>query len=461
VRPEPPSESAWTAPLASGLVFGPADPQTLARWWSALGDPLLAELVERGLAGSPSVAEAEARVRESRARRKVARADLLPSIEASGSTSRSHTGDTSGRSVGGVEIPGLALGGGGGDRSLYQAGFDAIWELDVFGGRRRELEAAGADLAASEENLRDARVTLAAEMALAYVDLRALQRRLSLAEANLRAQAETFEIASWRAQAGLTTALDVEQARTSLEQTRAEIPLLRAGVGSAKHRLAVLAGEPPAALDALLADPRPIPTAERELAVGVPAETLRQRPDVRRAERELASATARVGVATADRYPDLSLVGSIGLESTAADALFSSGAGTAAFGTRLVQSILDFGRRSGAVEAQDALREQALARFGATVLAALEEVENALVAFDEEQQRRAALDEAAGAANRATALSRDQYSSGLVDFEAVLASERSLFSLQDQLATSEGEVTANLIRLYKALGGGWSPENGG
>jgi NodT family efflux transporter outer membrane factor (OMF) lipoprotein len=432
----------------------------LATWWGALGDPLLADLIERGLSGSPSVAEAEARVRESRARRRIARADLLPSIEGSGSTRRSHEGSTSGSSVEGVEIPGLAFGGGG-DRSFYQVGFDAIWELDLFGGRRRELEAADADFAASEENLRDARVTLAAETALAYVDLRALQRRLALAEANLRVQAETFEIASWRAEAGLTTALDVEQARTNLEQTRADVPLLRSALESAKHRIAVLAGAPPAALGALLAEPRPIPAAQRELAVGVPAETLRQRPDVRRAERELAAATARVGVATAERYPSLSLVGSIGLEASASDALFSSGAGTAAFGTSLVQSILDFGRRSGAVEAEDALREQALERFGATVLSALEEVENALVAFREEQERRQALSEAAGAAERASALSRDQYSSGLVDFESVLASERSLVSLQDQLATSEGEVTANLIRLYKALGGGWTPENGG
>jgi len=188
---------------------------------------------------------------------------------------------------------------------------------------------------------------------------------------------------------------------------------------------------------------------------------LRQRPDVRRAERELAAETARVGVATAELYPSLSLVGSIGLEASAGNALFSSGAGTAAVGTNLVQSILDFGRRRGNIEAQDAVREQAFARYGQTVLVALEEVENALVAFAEEQERRLALREAAGAAGRATALSRYQYTSGLVDFESVLVAERSLFSLQDQLATSEGEVTANLIRLYKALGGGWTPGSGG
>ena len=444
VRPLSPDPSAWNATSATESGT-PSDDATLATWWTVLDDPILTELINRAVARNPGVLEATARVRQARAQRQVARADFLPTVQASGGVTPSLQSKES-------------FGGPDRDRTLYQIGFDSTWEIDLFGRTRRSVEAASADLAASEENLRDVLVSLVGELALTYVDLRRAQSQLTIAKANLAADQETFEIAQWREQAGLTTALDVEQARTSLESTRARIPPLRASIAQIGNRLAVLTGDPPEGIAGRFAEQKPIPVAPLTIAVGVPADTLRRRPDVRRAERELAAETARVGVATADRYPNLRLVGSIGLEALTPGGLFSAGADAGSLAVTLAQTVFDFGRISGNIEARDAVREQAAARYHSAVLTALEDVENALIAFAQEQERRTALTEATAAAERAALLSRDQYTSGLVDFETVLVAQRSLYTLQDQLAASEAEVTADLIRLYKALGGGWTPE---
>jgi NodT family efflux transporter outer membrane factor (OMF) lipoprotein len=447
---------AWSSALEQGASEVEPDAARLAGWWQALGDPLLSELVERALGASPTLLEATARVRQARAERRAARAALLPSFEGRASSQQSHSAGEAGGSFSGVPT------GSSGDRSLYQAGIDAIWELDVFGGLRRGAEAADAALAASEADLDDVRVSLLAELALEYVELRALQARLAAGEANLALQEETAQMAAWRAEAGLTTELDVEQARASLEQTRADLPLLRRGIAQSQRRIAVLIGEPPGALDARLAPPAAIPLPPREVAVGVPAALLLRRPDLRRAERELAAETARVGVATARKYPSVSLIGSLGVDALDGEELFPfSDAGSSAIALNLGQVIFDFGRIRAQIDAQDALREQALARYRGALLVALEEVEDALVAYAREQDRALALSEAAGAAGRAAELSRARYASGLVDFEAVVLAERSMVSLRDQLVASQGEVTSNLIRLYKALGGGWVPAGSG
>jgi NodT family efflux transporter outer membrane factor (OMF) lipoprotein len=444
-RPLTPEPPAWNATLAGGPP-APADDATLSTWWRVLGDPMLTDLVESAVTRNPGVLEATGRVRQARAQRQVARADFLPTVQASGGVTQSRQSEK-------------AFGGGGDrDRTLYQAGFDSTWEIDLFGGIRRSVEAASADLAASEDNLRDVLVSLVGELALTYVDLRRTQTQLAIAEANLEADKETYQIAQWREQAGLTTTLDVEQARTSLEETRSRMPTLRTSITQAENRLAVLTGEPPEAIAGKFKEQKPVPVVPLTIAVGVPADALRRRPDVRRAERELAAETARVGVATAARYPNLKLIGSIGLEAATPGGLVSAGADAASIATTLAQTVFDFGRISGTIEAQDAVREQAAARYQSVVLTALEDVENAIVAFAHEQERRTALTEATAAAERAALLSRDQYTSGLVDFETVLVAQRSLYSLQDQLAASDAEVTADLIRLYKALGGGWTPE---
>jgi NodT family efflux transporter outer membrane factor (OMF) lipoprotein len=448
VPPERPGAESWSSPLEHGLQSDAPDELALARWWEVLGDPVLVELEQRAARANRDVAVAVARLNEARAHRKGARAGLLPSATAGGNVARTRS---SGASFAGIEPPDFT-------RESYDVGFDASWEIDLFGGLRRGVEAARADLAAREADLHGVRVSVAAEVAESYVEVRALQRRIELAEANESAQGETLAIAGWRGEAGLTTGLDVEQALASLEQTRAGIPQLRAALASARLRLAVLVGEPPGALDALLAAPAPVPLPPDRIAVGVPASALARRPDVQSAERGLAAETARVGVATAQQYPRLSLTGSLGVQSLEAAELFTAAARTSSVAGSVAQVLLDFGRVRAQVEAQEAVRERALAQLEQTLLLALEEVEGALVAYAQEQERRSALASAAGAAERAAELSRAQYASGLVDFESVIVAERTLVSSQDQLAASEGACTQNLVRLYKALGGGFESE---
>lgn len=439
--PEVSASAHWAADLEGGMTPAQIDAQTLAHWWTTLNDLILSSLIERAVAGNLDLKEARARVREARARRGITEADRFPTIDATASARSSRSSEETG---------------GGSERELYAVGFDAAWELDLFGGRRRTIEAAEAELQADEEDLRDVLVSLLAEVALNYVEVRSFQTRLSAAEANLGAQEETYRITQWRFQAGLTTQLDVEQAKYSLEQTRAQIPVLQTGLVQAENRLAVLLGQPPGSLKDALAEPKAIPVTPLQVAVGVPADVLRQRPDVRRAERQLAAQTAQVGVATADLYPKFSLLGSIGFEALSTDNLFSWGSRTHSIGPTVAWPLFDAGAIRSNIEVQSALQEQALIRYEAAVLSALEEVENAMVAYAEEQRRRHALEEATQAALRALELAQSQYSAGLIEFSNVLIAQRALLSLQDQLAVGEGEVTSNLIALYKALGGGWT-----
>jgi NodT family efflux transporter outer membrane factor (OMF) lipoprotein len=440
--------------MSDGLANVPADKAVLASFWQTLGDPTLDDLVTRAIAANLDVQAAQARLRQARAQRQVALGAFFPKVTGDANASRNYSARTSTRQVNGQPV---RLGGARG-RTLYSAALDASWEIDLFGGLRRGLEAANAERDAAQEDLRDTLVSLLGELATNYVDVRAAQERLRIAEANLGSQSETFDLTNWRAQAGLTTELDVEQARTVLESTRAAVPTLRTQLEAAKNRIAVLLAQPPGALDAELADPKPVPSTPREVAVGVPADTLAQRPDVRRAERQLAAETARIGVEKAAYYPSLNLLGSIGLEALEPGGLFRAGAWTFARSAGLTQTVFDGGQIYGNVKAQEAARDESLALYQSTVLSAIEEVENALVAFAQEQDRRAALSAGAEAARHALELAQNQYGAGLIDFQTVLDAQRSLYTLQDQLAQSDGQVTSNLVRLYKALGGGWSPE---
>ena len=440
VKPETELPSAWYSELQDGLTNTAIDPQTLAQWWSTLEDPALSSLMERAVRGNLDLKNARARVREARALRGINRARLFPIIDATGSATKSRSSENSGD---------------GTESELYSAGFDAGWELDVFGGVRRSVEAAEADLEASWENLHDVLVSLLAEVPLNYMEVRTFQAQFAVAEANIAAQEETFAYTSSRFEAGLSNELPVQQALTNLEATRSQIPSLRTGLTAANNRLSVLLGEQPGAVNRELAEPRPIPVPPLTVAVGVPADTLLHRPDVRRFERLLAGQTARIGVATADLYPKFFLTGTIGLESLSASDLFNSASRTWLFGAGVLWNVFDAGATRQRIEFQSALREQALNEYGSKILLALEEVENALVAYAQEQLRRESLKAATAAAQRAVVLAQDQYVAGLVDFNNVLVAQRSLLSLQDELALSEGAVTSNLVRLYKALGGGW------
>lgn len=453
--PELPSIDEWRTPPAGARVSA-ADDETLGAWWKVLNDPTLDQLIEQAVEHNKTIEQAMARVREARARRGVAAAGLFPTLGGSASardTDRTIRGDRGEDS----RLPDDgSLGGFSSSGESYTAGLDASWELDLLGARRRSLEAANASLVAAEAELRDALITLLGDVALSYVNVRTTQARLSYAERSLESQRALLDITSWRTEAGLATVLDMEQARASYSQTLAQIPSLESSLESAKNRLAVLTGQEPGALHEMLAERRPVPTAPREIVASVPAEVLRRRPDLRAAERRLAAQTAQVGVATAALFPSLSLSGSFGFSSTRAGDLFSSGVETTGYGLSLNVPIFRGGALRQQVAVQNALVDQALATYESTVLSILEEVENALTQWANEQRRYEALVQSVESARTARELAVAQYNSGLVDFQTVLNADRQLISSEDALAVSSGELTANLIRLYKAFGGGWS-----
>ncbi len=449
--PETAAPKNWSSDLASGLVAKPTDAQTLARWWTVFNDSTLSGLMEQARKGNLSVRKAEAALREARADRGIQRAALFPtaSVNAAGSRTRSSK-----------------AAGGGGTANNFANGFDASWELDIFGGKRRSLESATATMESSEEDLRDTLVSLFAEVAVDYVEIRSYQMQLAIVESSVASQTETYEIVRWRHQSGLITQLDEDQARLSLEQTRAEIPTLRRNLEQTGHNLAILLGQQPGTLKTLLVSTNPIPVPPSEVAVGVPANALRQRPDVRSAERKLAAQTAQIGVAEADRYPTFTLNGSIGLESLMLGNLYTASARTAQLAANATWKFFDGGKIRENIKKQVALQEQVLCDYETAVLTALKDVENAMVAYANEHTRRRALAEAVRAGQSALDLARNQYFAGLVDFETVLTTQRSLLSAQRELVISDATISSDLISLYKALGGGWtslspSATNGG
>ena len=444
--PQMPAPDEWHTSSTGGFKAESADQAALASWWTVLNDPTLNQLVEQSLANNTTVKQAMARVTEARARRGIAGAAFWPSINASTSGNRSSS-DSVLTSDGQIVT---------GSREIYQAGLDASWEIDLFGGTRRAYESSTAQLGATEADLRDVLVTLLGDVALAYIDVRTTQSRLTFAERNLESQREVVDITGWRAEAGLATSLDVEQAKSSYSQTLAAVPQLESALEAAKNRLAVLTGQTPGSLEGVLGERKPIPVAPAEVIASVPAEVLRRRPDIRAAERRLAAQTAEVGVATAQLYPSLSLSGSIGVNATRTSDLISDGLHSNRYGISLSMPIFRAGALLQNIRVQNALVESAFATYEGTVLSAYEEVENALTAWANEQKRHAALVDSVESARIASELALMQYNSGLVDFQVVLTADRQLISTEDALAVSDGELTSNLIRLYKAFGGGWS-----
>jgi NodT family efflux transporter outer membrane factor (OMF) lipoprotein len=410
----------------------------LSHWWLRLNDPLLSELIDEALKASLDLRSAQARLREARARSAVASADLYPNVTASASASRNHANDRT--------------------NNLFRTGFDADWELDVFGGVRRSVEAARADTEASRASLLNTQVSLVAETALNYVEVRTLQTRLRIARDNLASQTETLQLTSWRAQAGLVSSQDVDQARSNREQTRARIPGLETSMAEAEYRLDLLLGKAPGTLHGRLAAPGELPWVPMEIAVGIPADALRQRPDVQSAERRLAAETARVGVAEAARYPSFKLSSSIGLEALTMSALGNSSAATWSLLGGITAPIFNAGKLRNQVVIQDAVREQAEVAYEQAVLTALQDVENALVAFSRTRESSEALASAAESARNAAQAARQRYGAGLIDFQSVLDTERTVLSVEDSLASTRSDRVLALIRLYKALGGGWSPQ---
>jgi NodT family efflux transporter outer membrane factor (OMF) lipoprotein len=344
------------------------------------------------------------------------------------------------------------------DQNLFQAGFDATWELDVFGGVRRGVEAADDDIAAAEWNWRDTLVTLLSEVARNYVDCRSLQRRIAIANQNIVSQRETLNLTKTRFKAGLTGELDVVRAEAQLATTESQVPTLETSLKQVIHQLGVLLGQPPEALLAELSAEAPIPLVPPELPVGLPSDLLRRRPDVRRVERQLASATALIGQAMADLFPKFSLTGSFGWQSAEANKLFKARSDTWSVGPGVQWPIFEGGRIMANIEFQNAFQEEAMATYSSTVLTALRDVENALIAYSQERIRHRQLTQAVTSNRRAVVLSNELYSKGLADFLSVLVAQAAQYATEDALAQSEGFVVDNLIAIYKAIGGGWENE---
>jgi NodT family efflux transporter outer membrane factor (OMF) lipoprotein len=417
----------------------------LAEWWSAFDDDQLNTLIDRAVKRNLDIKEALFRVQESRALRGIASTTLLPTIDSSGSYSRS---ESSTKLTSSTTTPRVTT-------NNYSLGIDASWEVDLWGRNRRGVEAADADLDASIENTRDVLVTVMAEIALNYIELRTFQERLRIARANVVLQEQTLDITENKFKANLVSKLDVSQARSNLESTRSAVPTLISGLRGIENRIAVLLGLFPGELQEELAAVVSIPTPPSEIMIGIPADIVRQRADIRAAERELAGQTARVGVATADLYPRLTLTGNIGFQAASTSDLFTSGARASQFGPSLVWNLFDRKRLKNQIKAEDARVDQSLARYERTVLVAFEEVENAMIEFQQEQKRTSHLVIAVADARTAVDLSRDRYQQGLTDFQSVIDTQTRLFQLEDSLAISQGSISTALIRLYKSLGGGW------
>jgi len=451
--PETTVSATWHTRLKGGLTEEEMNPQTLATWWTTFDDSELSSLIHRAVAKNLDLKKAQAKVCEARARRGIATANMFPTLNFSGSDTWSRSkkdtvpGETS-------QLYSTNF------NELYSTSFDSGWEIDIFGGIRRSIEASEADLQASQENLHDVLVSLLGEVALNYIEVCTFQARLATVNENIDAQNETYQLTLWRYQAGLSDELAVQQARYNFESTCSQIPALHTGLEEAMNRIAVLLGEQPGKVHEELEKSEPIPVPSLKTAVGVPAETIRRRPDVRRAERELAAQTARVGVATADLYPKFTLNGSIGVEALSFDKLTgnlsSSNSWALSGGPRISWAIFDAGAIRQNIKVQSALQEQALIQYESAILCALEDVENALTSYADEQSRMDNLREATQAAKTAVELAQNKYQAGLADFSNVLDAQRSLLSFQDQMTQSNGTVTSNLIRLYKALGGGWT-----
>ena len=426
------SPAQWTGQHATSL----------AGWWQRFDDSALTALVTQAMQANPSVQGARSALQRARAQADVQRAGLGPTVTASAAAQRSQAGRNDASNV-------------------FQAGFDASWEPDVFGGKRSAVDASDADAQTSAASLADVQVSLAAEVAINYIELRNLQARLTIARSNLATQHETLQLTRWRAQAGLVSSLDVELAVTAAQTTQAQLPVLQTGLALAQNALAVLTGQPPgapmAALRAL-GTPAPLPAAPTDLALAFPAETLRQRADVRAAELAAVAALARVGVAEAALRPSFRLSGSLGLSALTLGTLGNSASLLGSLLAGVSAPLFDGGAGQAQVRVQEAALEQARAAYRVAVLAALQDVEDALVSLRGDQERVAGLQAASNAAANAELLARSQYGSGLIDFSTVLSTQRSLLSAQDSLASAQGAVVADHVRLYKALGGGWQAD---
>lgn len=435
-------DGRMTANAAPGLE--------LAGWWKTFGDPVLDELMVEAARANLDVAQAQARISQARADVTIARAAALPMLNASGQSATAYTDQRATADNADASSMEPAS-----PNTLYRAGFDVSWELDVFGGLRRQREASRASLDASIEDVRATVLTLTGDVAASYVELREYQQRLAIAKASAQSQQHNVDVTRERYRVGLTSHLDVSQAQAQLASTQAAIPTYEANARKAIHRLGVLLGRDPAALTQRLSPARPLPAPEAAYAVGLPSELLDRRPDLRKVERQLAAASANIGVAAAAQYPSFDLTMGLGLQGN----VLNSFLGLANWYWSLIPSVaapvFDAGKSRAGVARKQAVYDEALAKYRASYLTALEEVANALMAISAEKQRKQSLELAIKANEEALSLARERYTKGLTSFLDVLSAEKSLFEAQESACASSASLLKNLVTLYKSVGGGW------
>jgi multidrug efflux system outer membrane protein len=445
--PEATAPAAWAGVTEQGAAaasVATANPARVALWWRTFNDQQLTTLVEEALTANLDVQLATARLRQARAARGVAAGGLLPTLDASASYQWVPSSVSSASVSQGPNV--------------YQTGFYAAWELDLFGGIRRNVESATAAVQAAQEGLRDAQVTLTAEVALNYVQLRGFQQQVVIAQKNLQAQQHTADLTRQRLQVGFVSSLDVANAEALVATTQAQIPGLETSARQAMYALSVLLGRPPADLLHELSETQPLPVTPPVIPVGLPTDLLRRRPDVRQAEAQIHAATAQVGVATADLFPKFSLTGAVSWQSNLLQNWFSKGNFSSSLGPSMQWAIFQGGSVVANIRVQEALRDQSFLTYRKIVLTAFQDVENALIAFANEWEHRQALTDAVTANRKAVGLATLLYTEGQTDFLSLLDAQRSLYTSEDALVQSTSTTATDLIALYKALGGGWETE---
>jgi NodT family efflux transporter outer membrane factor (OMF) lipoprotein len=418
-----------------------APSQDLSRWWTQFGDARLTRLIGEALAGNKDLASAMSRVREAQARRDAQKASLFPTLDYSGSRSTTARYDDWTRT---------------GSGTAYSAGLSASWELDFFGKNRQGILAASANAEAAKEDLHSAQAALASEVALAYLDLRAQEQQIVVLRESVKTREETTQLASWRKQAGEIDALELRQAESSLESARASQSTLEQNLAQSRNRLALLCGRVPG--DISLGSGG-LPTPGSRLAIGIPADTIRQRPDVRGAGYAWVAAIANTRAAELERLPSLRLSGSLGVDTLHASKLFNPESAATGIIAGISGPIFDAGRIRANIVAQGAAEEQSLLAYERTILTALSEVEDALIACRKSEERMVTLEKAAAAGRDASRLATQRYRTGVIDFLTVLDSQRNDLAQEERLISARVDRAASYIQLYKALGGGWSSES--
>jgi len=452
-KPSIPVPKQWNETTTTSATSKTAQPD---KWWQTFNDATLNQLITDAIAANLDYKVALERVKDARAQRTVAFAAALPSVAAKSTTSRRFNNTSSAGQSGGTTSGG-GFGIGNQLINIFQIGFDAQWELDFFGGIRRAIEAADATVDSELENSRAVLVTLLGDVARNYIELRANQKLADITQNNLNNQRDTQALTEIRQQSGLTTMLDVAQAQAQADTTEAQLPNYEASIQQSIHALSVLLGREPGALAVRLKPNVPIPAVTQAVIPDLPSELLQRRPDIRQAERQMALANASVGIATAELYPKVNLAAFLGLQNMRITDFTPVGKSWSTAAT-ITMPLLNWGKINANIKSKKIQYEQTFLTYQSTVLSAFKEVEDALIAYRKEQERRQALANAVSANQLAVELAGERYQKGLTGFIDVLQTQQALFQAESNLADSDAKVSSNLVALYKALGGGWQTE---